>query len=206
VRDLHALVGKARSARAALKATSRLTDFEINEVSLVAAGANLRRFAVVKRASSLAAKIAKARAVRATLPPREAERTVPISALVTKATANGGELRFILCAVLVPEEVDAQGDIYSADEIRKAAWGYARNFRNIGLEHKGLLPPDRAVMVESFLIYDDDGMTVAGSHFTKGTWVLGVQVFDDKLWGDVKAGRITGLSIGGWARKNPVRS
>jgi hypothetical protein len=128
--------------------------------------------------------------------------TVAIAAAVTKAAPDGAELRYVLCAVLVPEEVDAQGDIYSADEIRKAAWGFVRNSRNIGLNHQGVVGPDRAAMVESFVTPVD--VEVEGTLFKAGTWIMGIQIDDNALWAKVKSGELTGLSIGGWAKKNPI--
>jgi DNA adenine methylase len=37
----------------------------------------------------------------------------------------------------------------------------------------------------------------------KGTWLLGVHVVSDELWGQVKDGTLSGFSIGGTARKIP---
>jgi hypothetical protein len=111
------------------------------------------------------------------------------------------EQKYVLGIVLEPETVDAQGDVYSADEIRKAAWDYMVNFRNVGLMHKGLVN-HRVRLVESYIAPVD--MSIGGSTIKAGTWLMGLNVADDALWGQVKQGGLTGLSIGGFATKTPA--
>lgn len=120
---------------------------------------------------------------------------------LVKAEPAAGELRYSLGIVLEPETVDAQKDIYSADEVRKAAWDYMVNFRNVGLMHKGLVN-HRVRLVESYIAPID--MNVGGSVIKAGTWLMGLHVNDDALWEQVKSGGLTGLSIGGFASKSPV--
>ena len=111
-----------------------------------------------------------------------------------------GEERFVLGVVLEPETVDAQGDVYSADEIRKAAHLFLEEYGGVGLMHQ-VSVADRVKIVESYLAPDD--FAIGDATVKKGTWLLGVHVLDDALWADVKAGRLTGLSIGGTARRLP---
>jgi hypothetical protein len=47
-------------------------------------------------------------------------------------------------------------------------------------------------------------MNVGGSDVPEGTWLMGLRVNDDGLWADVKAGKLTGLSIGGFAKKEQL--
>jgi DNA adenine methylase len=42
-----------------------------------------------------------------------------------------------------------------------------------------------------------------GTQVRKGTWLLAVRVLDDALWGQIKAGELSGFSIGGSAVRNP---
>jgi hypothetical protein len=129
------------------------------------------------------------------------EREVRLTKLDAPAPATSTELRYALGIVLQPDVVDAQGDIYSADEIRKAAWGYMVSFRNVGLMHKGLVN-QKVALVESYLA--PIAMNVGGSVIKAGTWLMGLNIHDDALWDQVKKGALTGLSIGGFAAKNPV--
>lgn len=128
------------------------------------------------------------------------ERTVKLT--VSKAAGDAAqELRYVLGIVLEPDVVDSQGDTYSADEIRKSAWQYMRDFRNIGLMHKGLVN-GRVVLVESYIAPVD--FELEGSTIKAGTWMMGLNVVDDDLWASVKSGDLTGLSIAGFATKTPA--
>lgn len=112
-----------------------------------------------------------------------------------------GEMRYALGIVLEPDVVDAQGDVYSADEIRKSAWSYMVHFRNVGLMHKGLVN-GKVNLVESYIAPVD--MRIEGSLIKAGTWMMGLYVADDELWGKLKKGELGGLSIGGFATRTPT--
>jgi len=115
--------------------------------------------------------------------------------------AEEGEERYVLGIVLEPETVDAQGDIYSAAEIRKAAHRFMEEFGGLGLQHQ-VRVNGRVKVLESYLAPQDldiDGTAVKG-----GTWLLAVRVLDDELWSMVREGQLTGLSIGGTARRGPA--
>lgn len=108
--------------------------------------------------------------------------------------------RYVLGVVLEPEVVDAQGDIYSPEEIRGAAHRFMEEFGGIGLMHR-LSVNDQVKVLESFLAPTD--FDLAGVRVRKGTWMLGVRVLADELWQQVKDGKLTGFSIGGSARRVP---
>ncbi len=108
--------------------------------------------------------------------------------------------RYVLGIVLEPEVVDAQGDIYSADEIRAAAHRFMEEFGGLGLMHR-LRVNDQVKVLESYLAPTD--FTVGELTVRKGTWMLAVRVLSDELWDRVKSGDLTGFSIGGSARRVP---
>jgi len=114
---------------------------------------------------------------------------------VLKGTADEDE-RFVLGVVLEPETVDSQGDIYSAEEIRKSAYRFMAFYQNTGLMHQTLIN-DSVRIVESYVAPVD--CEIGGQAVKKGTWLMGVLVESDELWGAVKAGVFTGFSIGGSA-------
>jgi site-specific DNA-adenine methylase len=110
-----------------------------------------------------------------------------------------GEERYVLGVVLEPETVDAQSDIYSAAEVREAAHRFMEEYQNVGLMHQDLVN-GRVKILESYLApapFDLDGTQVR-----KGTWLLAVRVLDAELWAQIKAGELTGFSIGGSAVRN----
>jgi site-specific DNA-adenine methylase len=116
-----------------------------------------------------------------------------------KGTDPGDE-RYVLGIVLEPEVVDAQGDIYSAEEIRAAAHRFMEDFGGLGLMHR-VLVNDQVKVLECYLAPVD--FELAGVAVRRGTWLLGVRVLSDELWAQVKDGGLTGFSIGGSARRVP---
>lgn len=108
--------------------------------------------------------------------------------------------RFVLGVVLEPEVVDAQGDIYSADEIRAAAHRFMEEFGGLGLMHN-MRVNGQVKVLECYLAPTD--FTIGDIVVRKGTWLLGVRVLSDELWELVTQGVLTGFSIGGSARRVP---
>ncbi|MBN2196397.1 MAG: DNA adenine methylase [Polyangiaceae bacterium] len=108
--------------------------------------------------------------------------------------------RYVLGIVLEPEVVDAQGDIYSVDEIRAAAHRFMEEFGGLGLMHR-LRVNGQVKVLESYLAPTD--FALGELTVRKGTWLLAVRVLSDELWDRVKSGELTGFSIGGSARRVP---
>lgn len=121
--------------------------------------------------------------------------------IIRKDLSGGQERRLVTGIVLEPETVDSQGDIYSADAIEQAAHTFMAEYRNVGHQHSTLVN-DLVQIVESFVAPSDfelGGMTVKA-----GTWLMTVKVLDEPLWQAVKAGELTGFSIGGFAQRVPI--
>lgn len=112
-----------------------------------------------------------------------------------------GDQRYVLGIVLEPDVVDAQNDTYSASEVRNAAEKFMESYRNVGLMHKQMVT-GKVEIIESYIAPVD--MTIGETPVKKGTWLMAVRVKDDGLWGDVKAGRLGGFSIGGSAIRRPA--
>ena len=112
--------------------------------------------------------------------------------------ADPSDERYVLGIVLEPETVDAQGDIYSAEEIRQAAHQFMEEFGALGLMHR-LRVNGQVKVLETFLAPTD--MKIGEIAVKQGTWLLGVRVLSDDLWAAVRDGSITGFSIGGSARR-----
>lgn len=109
------------------------------------------------------------------------------------------EERLITGMVLVPETVDAQGDIISADAIKQAAHDFLARYNReteMGVQHKTF--NEQAELVESYLA--PVPFTLEGRLILQGTWMITVHVTDDAIWEKVKEGGITGFSIGGTAK------
>lgn len=140
---------------------------------------------------------------------------------ICKAVDGDEDERFVLGVVLEPTDgsdgnpikPDTDGDVYNAEEIRKAAYWFMENGKQHGILHGpefgGEIFPegdDRIVLLENFITPVDipEGAFGEGSlPIKKGTWMMGLRINDDKLWQDVKDKEINGLSIGGVARETP---
>lgn len=141
---------------------------------------------------------------------KEAIRKAAIDRLAERFPMLKGEIRihkadeerFVYGVVLEPEVRDSQKDIYSEEEVRKAAHNFMQEYRNLGLMHQSLVNK-KVKILESFLA--PDGFKVGKESVKKGTWMMGVRVLDDALWKDVKAEKLTGFSIGGSAIKTPEK-
>jgi len=105
------------------------------------------------------------------------------------------ELKQATFLVLSPDEVDLHGDIYSADEVRKACHNYNQYCRKANLFH--LEQTDAFDIVESYIAPVD--MVVNDVVIKAGAWMSVVQVNDDDLWEGIKDNTITGVSIGAYA-------
>lgn len=108
--------------------------------------------------------------------------------------------RYVLGVVLEPDVVDAQGDVYSADEVRQAAHRFMEEFGGLGLMHRFRVN-DQVKVLETYLAPAE--LSIGEVHVHKGTWLLAVRVLSDELWEQVGDGRLTGFSIGGSARRVP---
>lgn len=108
----------------------------------------------------------------------------------------------IVCGiVLEPDSMDAQGDIINADEIEKAAHYFLTKSRTIGDKHKKKAP---AELVESYTA--PVNFVLGNQNVKKGTWIISVKINDKKMWQDVKDGKYTGFSVGGYGVRQEVQN
>lgn len=140
----------------------------------------------------------------------EATQTTPVGKArevkLVKAEQPPGEEHFVLGVVLEPlkemKSKDSQDDTYSAEEVRKACHFYMENYRNIGKQHTEIINGD-VLILENWIARSD--FVENGEKVYKGTWCQGLRICKAELWQDIKDGKITGLSIGGWADTTRVR-
>jgi DNA adenine methylase len=108
------------------------------------------------------------------------------------------EERIVFGVVLEPNEVDAQGDTISEDEIRQTAHEWLAKYQNRGLMHRKLVN-GKVRIYESYIA--PANLTIGGQKVKKGTWLLMYHVPDDEIWQQVKSGKLRGFSMGGFARR-----
>lgn len=108
--------------------------------------------------------------------------------------------------VLIPNEVDKQGDVIPVASIEKAAHEFLATYRKIDTDHD--LFEGKGTPIESWTLKEATTFTLPdGSEsreYPKGTWMMGVE-FVDEAWGRIKSGELTGFSIYGEATATNVQ-
>lgn len=130
------------------------------------------------------------------------EKEGPAEAYPVEIAKLDDEKRLAYGVVLKPRPfVDSQGDLVPAEEIEQAAHRFLIHSRLIDLEHKTVLPPEKARPVESYIAPQDITWRQNGSppkHIPAGSWVLVTHIPDDALWQRIKRGELRAYSIRGF--------
>lgn len=109
----------------------------------------------------------------------------------------------VFCIVLEPDTADAQDDIMTSEDIEETAHNYMIKARMIGASHTQQI---EAAPVESFIAPQD--LEYQGQNgpqvVKKGSWVIGIKVFDQKEWQKVLNGEYTGVSVGGKGLRDEI--
>jgi cation transport regulator ChaB len=96
-----------------------------------------------------------------------------------------------------PEHVDAQGDWLKPEEIEQSCHEFMKRYRaqetKMRLQHEQDAP--KVSIVECYIAPAD--FVLGEQAVLKGSWVVASHVNDEQLWEQVKAGELTGYSIGG---------
>jgi hypothetical protein len=101
--------------------------------------------------------------------------------------------------VLQPNVADLQGDIITEEEIEKAAHRYMIESRITGFRHESELD---ACIVESYISKNDEWFK--NESVVKGSWLIAMKIYDEKVWAGVMDGTYNSFSIGGWATSTPI--
>lgn len=99
---------------------------------------------------------------------------------------------------------DGGRDYFSPEELEKAAWGFLRDGPSVGLFHADGTE-GAATVVESYVYRGPDWHLGDDVVVKAGDWLIGA-VLDERAWQLYKAGRITGWSPQGQARRITHRS
>jgi len=124
--------------------------------------------------------------------------------LVGGKSADQARLRYTLGAVYVPNETDAHGDTISEEQLQASAW--AALGTEVGLMHE---PGTQGAgkVVESYIHrgkpFTMKDVTGKEQEIPTGAWMMGV-VWSEEAWKLILDGRITGYSLQGRARSEPV--
>jgi len=97
--------------------------------------------------------------------------------------------------VYEPDEVDAQGDTTTANEIEKACYYFMENSQTFKVSHRG--EPVKVQVLENYIAPVD--FVVGGRPVKKGSWLLTVRVLDKVVWNRIESGDLQGYSLAGYA-------
>ena len=117
----------------------------------------------------------------------------------TVATLKSADnmLKQALYVVLVPDEVDAHGDIYNKDEVRKACESFnSSSTVKANLFH--MIDAPVFETIESYIAPCD--MTINKEVIKEGTWLARLQFTNDEIFKGVLEGKYSGVSIGAMAQ------
>ena len=108
--------------------------------------------------------------------------------------------RIVYSAVAVPGEPDYDGEILTPEEIQHAAHAYLRDYRVVDPEHTCALGHcvEVGVPVESYITTSAQSVKSFNNETIElpvGTWVIGIEVTDDKIMESIKRGEKTGVSL-----------
>lgn len=126
--------------------------------------------------------------------------------VISKADEDPEDAVRFMGIVSKPEVPDVEGDVISAEEIRQANDLFMREFQTIGFMHKKDVSSAVKIIQNVIAPIDfefplPDGTTKS---IAAGTWYQELYTDDPELVKRVRGGQITGLSIGGVARREPV--
>ena len=127
---------------------------------------------------------------------RKSNDSIELTALIKNVSEDQ---RIVSGPVLVPDTIDLQNDMISAEEIQKAAHGFMKDFQQINILHSSNYDDftEDIVPVESVVLKNDIDFYGNGEILKKGTWILDVYVGNDEVWSLIKEGKIRAYSIEG---------
>lgn len=131
-------------------------------------------------------------------PPIDFEESMKFEKHVEIVKADA-QRRVVTGVVMVPNEVDSQGDYERPETIESLSEGFmerlAKGGSQAGVMHakfpgaESLAPVENRVLSEPEKIGDEE--------YPVGTWVAGLKIKDDTIWRLVKDQTLSGFSIGG---------
>lgn len=151
-----------------------ISDAKIQFISLVDKAANKRQFLVTKGEGGSAQFSTTAKIVK-----------------VDTAT------HYITGIVYEPLAEDAHGNFMTEDEIRKAAYWFAKNGDQVDLQHS-FESAEGLSVVENYVAPCD--MIIGEAPVAKGAWIITVECANEDVWQAVQKGELTGFSMGGMGK------
>jgi len=103
--------------------------------------------------------------------------------------------------------LDRQGDMVTIEELSKAAHDFVANSRKGGIMHRRTdtnEPVQVGHIIESVIIDQPIKKALGLPEETPEGWFIGMQVTNDDVWDDYKAGKFPDFSVHGSGKRKPV--
>ena len=165
------------------KATE-IKGLEVQFVSYVKKGANKKKFFIVKSKD------------KKDLPESNVIKQVEIIVAKNNSSDTEKSPHLIYGVVTEPDILDTDNQLMSADEIKKTAHGFLKNYRQIDGEHNKI--PGAGELVESYVALAD--MEIESKLIQKGSWIIATEP-DEETWNLIEKGEYTGYSLYGFAKE-----
>lgn len=107
------------------------------------------------------------------------------------------EERLVYGVVAEPNVYDAHNEWMKGLTIKEAAHKWSANYRKIGFMHYDLLNEKAVEVVETYLAPQDFTYDGSDTVVKKGSWIVVTRINEEKIWQLIKAGKMTGYSLGG---------
>lgn len=104
--------------------------------------------------------------------------------------------------VYSPGEVDTQGDITTAKEIKKAAYNFLKHKRVDNVDKNHSFKKEDAYVCESWIIRKGDPLFPKEK---EGSWAVGIKIESEELKKEIKEGKIKAISMAGTAKVKEVQ-
>lgn len=151
-----------------------ISDAKIQFISLVDKAANKRQFLVTK-----------------------AQNGTAQFSTVGKILKIDDATHYITGIVYEPLVEDTHGNFMTEDEIRKSAHWFAKNGKQVDLQHS-FEAVEGVNVVENYIAPCD--MKIGDTLVVKGTWIITAEVMNAGVWNAIQKGQITGFSMGGFGQ------
>jgi hypothetical protein len=99
------------------------------------------------------------------------------------------EEQVVIGEVYAPYVIDSHGEMMLPEDVKKLAYRFLLEKKTDRIDIMHNNKAIKAAMVESYIAKAGD------PDFAEGAWVLAVKIFDDKVWADIKAGKLNGYSL-----------
>ena len=105
----------------------------------------------------------------------------------------------VFAEMLIPDTPNTYGDIYTREAIKQFCYEFARQGFGIDINHDNMdIKGVGAYVCESFIVRPGD------PDFIEGSWVVGMKITSDVVWGMILDGDLNGYSFEALVNFTPI--